>query len=299
MTQRFVGSNTIPPSALVYHCKKGALWLLSLVILSSCMLFLSFGRVTPDSEASSTANTAIPASTTSPTLPTKWWIKTPAMPLPAMPTEPITNAAEECQTRLSLPLQAGIYAYISLVPPLPNRVRAGAGRATPHLGQIQPGAGVKIIEGPVCADGLSWWLVESAEDGLRGWTVGGRESEQWIMPCPNPSVACKMTALISQGIPTAVPSSTQNNNRDACASEQFSIGVITQVEQDDLLVIRSEPYTGSVIGHAGPASSVSIINGPACAGGALWWEVNVTSLNLRGWATEANLRPCTKEDDCT
>lgn len=75
--------------------------------------------------------------------------------------------------------------------------------------------------------------------------------------------------------------------------------MLTQVEQDNLLVIRSEPYIGPVIGHAGPASSVTIIDGPACAGGVLWWEVNVAALNLSGWAIEVNLRSCSKEDGCT
>jgi hypothetical protein len=192
-----------------------------------------------------------------------------------------------------------MYAYIPLVPPLPNRVRAGAGMASAYLGQIQPGTGVKIIEGPLCADGISWWLVETGENGLRGWTVEGRNSEQWVIPCPNPTLPCNETAEIHQSPPTSVPSSLQKSDDHACKSELLSIDMPTRVKEDNLLVVRSEPYTGSVIGHAGPMSAVVIVDGPTCAGGTVWWEVNIPSLNLTGWATEANLRPCTKEDECT
>ena len=199
----------------------------------------------------------------------------------------------------SSPLQPGINAYISLNPPLPNRVRAGAGKTNAYLGQIQPGAGVKIIDGPLCVDGFSWWLVETVESDLRGWTVGGSESEQWVLPCPNPTVVCKMLPTIRQTTPTAAHSSTQGNNDSICTPNRIFIGMPAQVQEDNLLVIRSEPYIGSVIGYAGPMSAVTIVDGPTCAGGVVWWEVNAPSLNLTGWAIEANLRPCTKEDDCT
>jgi len=63
-----------------------------------------------------------------------------------------------------------MYAYVSPVPSLPNRVRTGAGRTNSYLGQILPGVGLKVLGGPLRSDGITWWLVESKELRLRGWT---------------------------------------------------------------------------------------------------------------------------------
>src|SRR3989304_2315517 len=151
------------------------------VTLFSCLLFLLFGRATRRGETvSAEGTTATPVSTT-PTTPTKWWIKTTATSSPA-PSSSITAStdlagmsASDCPSSFSSPLQSGIYAYISLTPPLPNRIRSGAGKANHYLGQIEPGNGVRVLDGPLCADGFSWWLVESTQGGLRGWAVVGRE----------------------------------------------------------------------------------------------------------------------------
>lgn len=44
-----------------------------------------------------------------------------------------------------------------------------------------PGSGeFKVLEGPVCADGLNWWRVESGE--IAGWTVEGSGADYWIEP---------------------------------------------------------------------------------------------------------------------
>jgi hypothetical protein len=303
MKQRII--NTLGSRTRLFSSplKYQILLMFSVIVLFLCPLFLrnrtqgktGFSQVVADSSV-----TTIPSISS-----TKWWIKPTATTSPStLLTLNVTKVATDtsarnCSLGFSSTLEVGIYAYISLVPPLPNRVRAGAGKANAYLGQIQPGAGVRIIDGPLCADGFSWWLVEAVEGRLRGWTVEGRKSEQWVVPCPNPTVACKKTPVIPQVTQAADPSSTQDNYHDTCTSEQFSIGMITQVEQENLLVIRSEPYIGSVLGHAGPMSVVQVTDGPSCAGGVLWWKVNVASLNLNGWAAEANLRACSKKDGCT
>jgi hypothetical protein len=285
-------------------CNQKALQLLITTLLVSSLLFMpSVGRrihpaATHAADGISPNESSIPAST-----PTKWWVRTPALITPALPGGTGHGYARgeinDCPQILSSPLHTEAYAYISIDSPLPNRLRTGAGRAAPQLGQIQPGAVVRIIDGPLCADGFSWWLVEIVDSDLRGWTAAGSKSEQWVLPCPNPAAACKMSPEIQQAAPTTAHSSKQGNNDHTCTSNRIFIGLPTQVKEDDLLVVRSEPHTGHAVGHAGPLSAVTIVDGPACAGGAVWWEVNIPSLNLAGWAAEASLRPCRQEDDCT
>lgn len=130
----------------------------------------------------------------------------------------------------------------------------------------------------------------------------GSGSAQWILPCPNPKTPCNQVSKFPQIIPATTTPVTRDNNQNKdsqCQSNRLVIGMFAQVAEDSLLVIRSKPYAGSVIGHSGPMSIVNIINGPECAGGAVWWEVSIATQSLTGWATEANLRACSKEDSCT
>lgn len=248
----------------------------------------------------------MPISITPTITPTKWWIKTTATSSPTpsritASTDPASMLASDCPSVFSSPLQSGMYAYISLTPPLPNRIRSGAGKANSYLGQIEPGGGVRVLEGPLCVDGFSWWLVESTQGGLRGWTAEGRGSEQWVIPCSDQTVACNKKPRPTPFSPASSTSSSKDKDKNKgtnCKSDKLVVGILAQVEQDSLLVIRSEPDTGDVVGRIGPLSVINIVDGPACAGGAIWWKVNSATLNLLGWATETNLYACSKEDGC-
>lgn len=230
---------------------------------------------------------------------TKWWIKATPSSTTAHPSTAITFDSAgipggDCSSDVSSNLRPGVYAYISLNPPLPNRVRSGAGIIYSYIGELEPSAGVKVIDGPLCADGYSWWLIESTNAPLKGWTVMGSGSKQWIIPCANPNIPCDKAPVN----PPTVTLTVQDNDHNQCKSDMFVIGMVAQVKQGDLLVIRSEPYTGAVIGYAGPMSTVNIMNGPHCAGGTTWWKVRISESNLTGWTTEVNLTTCSKEDGC-
>jgi hypothetical protein len=275
------------------------------VILFTCLLFVLFGSGSRRGETVSAEGMNTTPVFTTPTIPpTKWWLKATATSSPTpssstASTDPAGMSAGDCPPSFSSPLQSGIYAYISLTPPLPNRIRSGAGRANSYLGQIEPGNGVRVLDGPLCADGFSWWLIESTQGGLRGWTAGGKGSEQWIMPCPDQTVACnKKPAPIPSSPAASTSSSKEKDKENRCKSDKLVVGILAQVEQDSLLAIRSEPNTGEVVGRAGPLSMVNIVDGPTCAGGAVWFKVNITALNLFGWAAENNLYACSKEDGC-
>jgi Carboxymuconolactone decarboxylase family len=44
------------------------------------------------------------------------------------------------------------------------------------------------------------------------------------------------------------------------------VGLGAQVSPNDLLVVRSEPFTGSVLGRITPLAVINIIDSPKCAG---------------------------------
>ena len=91
--------------------------------------------------------------------------------------------ALSCGASLVSRLAVGKYAYVNLTPPLPNRVREGAGKAYGVVARIQPGQVVKVIDGPVCADGWAWWKIRAEDSGVVGWTAEGDDHDYWLVPC--------------------------------------------------------------------------------------------------------------------
>jgi hypothetical protein len=239
---------------------------------------------------------------------TKWWVRhkpseTPTSLIPSGQT-PI-GVAERLEVSSKCPeyaadLKPGTFGYISLFPPYENLVRSGAGKNYSTVGFIEIGGWVRILTEPVCAaDGYVWLNVESAA-GSSNWTAGGHKTAQWVIPCPDPNKKCSKNKLTASGSATPNTNNNGNNNGDsnspnACVSDQLALGLDAQVRPNDLLVVRSEPFVGSVLGRLAPLTVINIIGGPKCAGGAIWWKVWGPQT---GWAVENNLRACPKEGDC-
>jgi hypothetical protein len=67
--------------------------------------------------------------------------------------------------------------------PTPNRVRTEPSQVSDVITLLPPGTVVELLDGPVCADGLVFWKVESdlIPDGL-GWTAEGDGREYYLLP---------------------------------------------------------------------------------------------------------------------
>jgi hypothetical protein len=273
------------------------------IILFLCLLIFLTNSARGEKEIVSIDDvTATPVLTRPTITPTKWWIKTTftSSPIPSEFSTTIHSreSTDGCSTRFSSLLKTDIYAYISLTPPLPNRVRSGPSLTDTYVGQIEPGGGLKVIDGPFCADGYSWWRVESRNGDLQGWTVEGNSSEQWVLACPHEGVACSHTADSVSANSTSKNENNKERSEDVCKSNNLAVGMLAQVGQDSLLAVRFQPDIGEIKGRAGPTSIVKIVEGPTCVGNAVWWKVNVFDLNLVGWAIEKDLYACPKDSEC-
>jgi hypothetical protein len=91
--------------------------------------------------------------------------------------------APACRGLLPTRLKINGFAYVSTDPPIPNRVRSGPGKSYEVVGQINPGKGMEIIDGPRCANGMVWWQVVEFGTGLLGWTAEGDQDGYWLVPC--------------------------------------------------------------------------------------------------------------------
>ena len=80
-------------------------------------------------------------------------------------------------------LKAGSVARVSRETITPNRVRSGPSQGDEMIVLIHPGTIVKVIEGPVCTDGLVFWKVEhTLIPGGAGWTAEGDGQDYWLEP---------------------------------------------------------------------------------------------------------------------
>jgi hypothetical protein len=257
-------------------------------------------------------NAAIDPDVTSTTLSrvptqTNWWVR-------HEPSEIATNLLSSFQTptvgaeqsmalnkcpAYAADFKPGSFGYISPFPPYENLARAGAGKNYPSVGFIEIGDWLKILAEPICDDSGYVWLNVQWAAGSSEWTAGGYKAAQWVIPCPDPKKKCSKKR--ATGSISATPNAENNgnshddNNSKDCVSDKLAAGRDAQVSPNDLLVVRTEPLIGSVLGRIAPSAVVHIIDGPKCAGGGVWRKV---LSQQTGWAVENNLRACPMEGDC-
>jgi hypothetical protein len=121
------------------------------------------------------AGAPAPVETLAPTL--------PVMPPPVQPTaRPSATALPTVAPTLAPTLALGGQALVTNLNGSPLRARQGPG-LTPIVARIAEGSAVTLREGPVEADGYTWWRVESAS--ASGW-VAERSPEGVVFLEPLP-----------------------------------------------------------------------------------------------------------------
>lgn len=84
-----------------------------------------------------------------------------------------------CDAALPTRLVSGQNARVR--PGSPNRLRLSPSTSGEVVGQIPEGSGVTLKRGPVCADGIAWWLTEYED--IVGWTAEGVDA-YFLEPAP-------------------------------------------------------------------------------------------------------------------
>jgi len=102
-------------------------------------------------------------------------------PMPTPTYAPRKLEKEECVAAYQTRLEVGMRAVVASDPPVPNRLRAEPGTETQIVGEIPPGQGMQILEGPICLNNWIWWKVHS-DAGKDGWTSEGDEEGYWLIP---------------------------------------------------------------------------------------------------------------------
>ena len=98
---------------------------------------------------------------------------------PVTPPNPTTTAPRESEG-CNLPARLKIGDWAIVMPGLPNVVRSMPGRDQDSqiIGQISESSIAKVLEGPICASGYYWWMVEAGL--VSGWTAEGGDGVYWL-----------------------------------------------------------------------------------------------------------------------
>lgn len=109
--------------------------------------------------------TATPAATITPTT---TLTQTPTQ-MPTLTPMPAATEIIGCSGLITPRLVVGERAQVTSGDA--NNVRTEPGASNPRIGSIPGGGEIRVLDGPVCADGYVWWLVDF--EGLVGWTAEG------------------------------------------------------------------------------------------------------------------------------
>jgi len=157
-----------------------------------------------------------------------------------------------------------------------NNVRGQPTRGAELIGAIPGGAAFNVLEGPVCADGLNWWRVET--DDITGWTVEGADGEYWIEP---------LTSVEETPVESASEWVNPYRNPEHPVANRLTVGATARVQSatDESLPLYAAPEDTTSAQELPVSTLVTLVE----EGVNGWWRVESEAGS--GWVREASLLP--------
>lgn len=191
-------------------------------------------------------------------------------------------------------------------------------RTAPSLNagtSVRLGSGDELIvlQGPVCADGLRWWQLQTA-NGLPGWTAEGRDTAYFLAPVtgptitptpppsatptPTPTVTLTPSMTLSPTVtltpsasPTPYPTITPSPTLDALCwtaplprLQPGDTAIVARNIQG--LRLRALPAVGAGEERLlRPGTPFTVETGPICNMGYYWYRVTLDA-DVGGWLAE-------------
>jgi hypothetical protein len=111
-----------------------------------------------------------------------------------------------------------------------NNVRAEPTRSAELIGQLPGGAVITVLDGPVCANGFTWWEVAFAQGGEQatGWTVESNATDYFLTPLEGQPVTYENVAFL---LPAGIASRAEGAFIEAeMTSDESGVGAPGYVE---------------------------------------------------------------------
>lgn len=150
------------------------------------------------------------------------------------------------------------------------KMRSGPGTDFAVIENLPNGTVVTIVDGPQDAQGYTWWFVQSL-NGNSGWAVEAADGIETLVPVSGDEDDATVATPVS--CPGLLPS-------------RLVIGEMGYLLPGDPNNVRSEPTRDAPkIGEIYGGNSFLVLDGPVCADGYAWWQVD--SDGLVGWTAES------------
>ena len=168
------------------------------------------------------------------------------------------------QSACALPARLQVGDAVEVVDGTANNLRQWAGLSAPLLSlKMPPGAVWYVQEGPVCVDGINWYQVAAYD--ADGWTAEGEPGAGYYLM------------------------RTDLQPSEGCYSDRLAVGMRVQVGDTQRQHVRARPSVNAPrSAWLYPGVPVTIMDGPRCANGWVWWNVRDDSGRIQGWASEGN-----------
>ena len=165
---------------------------------------------------------------------------------------------------------------------VPNNLRIQPGESGQLIGEIPSLGEFTVLDGPRCASGTSFWLVNY--NGSQGWTAEGQGQDYWLIEGAVPAVIAVNSTPINPTpvlVATSIPTFSCNG-----MTSRLHVGLTAQVTPGLPNNLRALPgESGAYLGEIPPGFPFEIVGGPECNSNILWWQVNYQG--TIGWTGEA------------
>lgn len=174
----------------------------------------------------------------------------------------IVPAPVQAQGRCTLAPRLQVGDAVELTGSRANRLRSGAGLSYSVLTmRLQPDTVWYVQRGPVCADGINWYEVAAYD--VAGWTAEGEAGAGYYL---------QRTDLQPQ---------------EGCYSDRLAVGMRVVVGDTQRQRVRPRPSTlAPISAWLNPGVPVTILEGPRCANGWVWWYISDDNSRVVGWTPE-------------
>ncbi len=178
-------------------------------------------------------------------------------------------SAVQAQPVCPLPARLQVGDGVEVIDGVANNLRSGPGLAYARLPQrMVPGDVWYVQAGPICADGIHWYQVAAYD--FAAWTAEGQPGRGYYLG--------RTDRLPNHGGSSAV-----------CASERLSVGMRAMVGDQRRQHVRQAANKNAA--HSAwlyPGVPVTILDGPRCADGWIWWYIRDDSGRIQGWTSEGD-----------
>ena len=187
------------------------------------------------------------------------------------PAPGLAATAEAAAVACRLAPRLHVGDAVTLVKGQPNRIRQAPGLAAARTAfRISAGEVWYVLAGPVCQDGMNWFQVGQGD--AVGWTSEGTPAEGYYLGRATSPVAGNTAGVCKANYAT-----------------RLAVGMEVSVGDGVQQRIRPQPRkSAAAVAWLAPGQAVTIVGGPTCADGWIWWQIANSMGRTLGWTSEGD-----------